>query len=547
MNMIKNPVIRGCAPDPCICRKGDDYYCAASSFEWFPAVPVYHSRDLKNWELIANIIDNYSQIDLRKLPSGKGIWAPCLSYCENDDKFYLLFGCMYSTAARYHDCSNFIMTADEITGEWSKPVYVHSAGFDASLFHDDNGRKYVCSIDWETREGYEKPGGICICEIDSKTLKPLGFPKRIYYGATERGCLEAPHITKKNGFYYLMCAEGGTGYGHSVTMARSRELFGPYEPDPENPILTSYPKNFIRSVDHVVASCFNPDVKLQKAGHGSYVDLPNGETYLMHLCSRPFFPELRCTLGRETAVEKMYWTEDGWLRKVGGKLPDEFVKEPELEETVLTPTRQLDDFDEEELEKHFYSPRVMPSEIAELKSRKGYLRLRGGESFCSVNSASIIARKLTGVCGTVTTKLDFTPEIYKHSAGLLIYYNEQNFVYLRKYYSETLNSPALGITKLERGEKTEFVDARTPAENREVYLRAVLKGKTFYFEYGYDGVNFSRIGNVFDLTKLSDDYVGFGSYTGTFVGIGCADLMFREKTADFDFLDYRIDENAEIG
>ncbi|MCH5208364.1 MAG: glycoside hydrolase family 43 protein [Oscillospiraceae bacterium] len=544
--MIRNPILKGCNPDPCICRKGDDYYCAVSSFEWFPGIPVYHSRDLRNWELITNVLSDYSQIDLRNLPSGKGIWAPCLTYCEEDGLFYILFGCMYSTNARYHDCANYIITSKNIEGPWSEPVYVHSAGFDASLFHDENGRKYVSSIEWETREGYEKPGEICVCEIDPKSFKPLGFPKRVYRGATERGCLEAPHITKKNGYYYLMCAEGGTGYGHCVTMARSRDIFGDYEPDPENPILTSYPENFVRSEDHVVTDCFNPEVKLQKAGHGSYVDLPDGGTYLVHLCGRPFLPELRCTLGRETAIQQMEWTDDGWLRKVGGKLPDEYVKPPELPEIKLAKIPELDDFDSEELGKHFYSPRIKPTDFADLTARKGYIRLRGGESFCSPHSASILARKLTGVKGAITTKLDFTPEIYKHSAGILLYYNNLNFVYLRKYFSETSNSAALGIVKLERGEKTELVNTRIPVDDREIYLRIILEGKEFHFEYGYDGSNFLTIGESFDLTKLSDDYVGFGSYTGAFAGIGCIDLMFREKTADFDFFDYRVNEEADV-
>ncbi len=544
--MIKNPILKGCNPDPSICRKGSEYYIAVSSFEWFPAIPVYRSEDLKNWELFTNVLTDYSQIDLRNLPSGKGIWAPCLTYCEQNDMFYILFGCMHSTNARYHDCENFITCAKDIKGPWSKPVYVHSAGFDASLFHDDNGRKYVCSIDWETREGYEKPGEICVVEIDAKTFKPLGFPKRIYRGATERGCLEAPHITKKNGFYYLMCAEGGTGYGHCVTMARSRDIFGVYETDPENPILTSYPNNFTRSADHVVTSCFNPNVRLQKAGHGSYVDLPNGQTYLVHLCGRPFVPELRCTLGRETAIEQMEWTNDGWLRKVGGKLPEDFVKEPDLKETKVTKTPDFDGFDEDNLGNHFYSPRISPTDFADITARKSYVRIRGGESFCSPYSASILARKLTGVYGTITAKLDFTPEIYKHSAGVLLYYNNLNFVYLRKYFSETLNAPAFGIVKLEHGEKTEFTDTRTHAENKEVYMRISLNGREFHFEYGYDGINFSRIGGNFDLTKLSDDYVGFGSYTGAFFGIGCIDLMFHQKTADFDFIDYKIDEDKDI-
>ena len=162
--MIVNPILPGFNPDPCICRKGDDYYMAVSTFEWFPGIPVYHSRDLKNWELYTHVITDDEKVDLKKLPSAKGIWAPCLTYCEEEDMFYVVYGVMNSMNARYFDVDNFLICAKDIRGPWSEPVYLHSSGFDASLFHDTNGKKYVVSLEWETREGYEKPGAICMVE-----------------------------------------------------------------------------------------------------------------------------------------------------------------------------------------------------------------------------------------------------------------------------------------------------------------------------------------------------------------------------------------------
>ena len=148
---LRNPILPGFHADPCICRKKDDFYLAVSSFEWFPGIPIYHSRDLMHWELYAHALTNADEPDLKKLPSAKGIWAPCLTYCEAEDLFYVVYGVMNSMNARYFDVDNFVITAKDPKGPWSEPIYLHSAGFDASLFHDDDGRKYVAALEWETR------------------------------------------------------------------------------------------------------------------------------------------------------------------------------------------------------------------------------------------------------------------------------------------------------------------------------------------------------------------------------------------------------------
>lgn len=143
--MLKNPILPGFNPDPCICRKGDDYYMAVSTFEWFPGIPIYHSKDMKNWELYTHVLTDDEKVDLKKLPSAKGIWAPCMTYCEKEDQFYVVYGVMNSMNARYFDVDNFLITAKDIKGPWSEPVYLHSSGFDASILHDDDGRKYIVS------------------------------------------------------------------------------------------------------------------------------------------------------------------------------------------------------------------------------------------------------------------------------------------------------------------------------------------------------------------------------------------------------------------
>ena len=548
--MIQNPILPGFNPDPCICRKGGDYYIAVSSFEWFPGIPIYHSKDMKNWELYSHALQNANDPDLKKLPSAKGIWAPCLTYCEQDDLFYVVYGVMNSMNARYFDVDNFLITAKDPKGPWSESVYLHSTGFDASLFHDDDGRKYVVALEWETRTEYEKPGPISIMEYDPKTKQMIGMPKQFWRGGTDRGCIEAPHLTKRGEYYYIMCAEGGTGYYHSVTVGRSKNIFGPYEPDPCNPIVTSSPGDFNERADwdHLKPRYYNPQSKIQKSGHASYVDTPDGETWLVHLGSRPFVPELRCTLGRETYIQKMTWTEDGWLRMAdGSNLAKEFVEPSALPEVPVAQIPVHDDFDSAELALHYYAPRIDPKSFVDLTSRPGWARLRGQESGCSLNKVSLLARKLTSVRATATTKLDFTPLSYQHTAGLILYYDNMNFLYLYKYFSETLGHSAIAVMALENGTKTELHDTRTYVEDgKDIWMRVKIEGRKSQFQWSLVGENYQDIGPAFDTTKLSDEYSEFGEFTGTFVGITCGDRMMHKHTADFDFFDYQADETADV-
>ena len=546
--MIKNPILPGFNPDPCICRKGDDYYLAVSTFEWFPGIPIYHSKDLKNWELYTHVLTDDETVDLKKLPSAKGIWAPCLTYCEEEDMFYVIYGVMNSMNARYFDVNNYLITARDIKGPWSEPVYLHSSGFDASILHD-KGKKYIVSLEWETREGYEKPGAICMVEYDPEKKEIIGYPRRIWSGGTDRGCIEAPHLYRRGDYYYIMCAEGGTGYNHCVTMGRSKAIWGPYTADPKNPIVTSVPgdSNERHDPDHLKPRYYNPDSILQKSGHGSMVDTQNGETYLVHLCARPFVPELRCTLGRETAIQKMIWTDDHWLRMAsGGNLAEVLVEASNLPERPVKQIPDFDDFNEEELGLQYYAPRIMPQRFADLKARPGYVRIRGQESRTSLNQVSILARKLTSVYATVTTKMEFIPVVHQHSAGLILYYDNMNYINLRKYYSETLGQSALSIIHLENGEKTEFLNTRIPVRDDPVYLRLTIEGRQSYFSWCYDGVNYQKIGRVFDTTRFSDEYCKYGEFTGTMVGLTCADRVKHSHYADFDFFEYCADEDSAI-
>ncbi len=547
--MITNPILPGFNPDPCICKKDDDFYIAVSTFEWLPGIPIYHSKDLKNWELLTHVLDD-TIVDLKKLPSAKGIWAPDLSYCEKEKKFYIVYGVMNNMNARYFDIDNYIMTADNIMGPWSKPVYVHSAGFDASIFHDDDGKKYIVTLDWETRDNYEKPGVINIVEYDAKNQAIIGSPKRFWRGATDRGCIEAPRLTKHGKYYYIMCAEGGTGYNHSVTMGRSENVWGPYEPDPIGAIVTSQPmkSNERADYDHLKPKYYNPDSLLQKSGHGSYLNLSENEAYLVHLTARPFVTDdadersrYRCTLGRETAIQKMKWTDDGWLRMAdGSNLAKIEVEEPPLPEYKVKSIPDFDDFDSEKLGNFYYSPRISADRFCDLSSKKGWLRIRGGEALTSLNAVSLLCRRLTSVNTIITTKLRFNPEVFQQSAGLVIYYDNMNYSYLRIYYSDTLNSPAIMLQQMENGNRKQWLDERIAIDsNRDIYMRLIVDGRNFHFEWSYDAISWQQMGPVLDTSIYSDEYCRYGEFTGTMVGVTCIDRMFHSKYAEFDFIEFK--------
>ena len=525
MMKLHNPILPGFHADPCICRRGGDYYLVVSSFEWMPGLPVYHSRDLRHWALHAHILTDDLSPNLRGLPSAKGIWAPCLTWCEADGLFYCVYGVMNSMNARFFDVNNYLITAPDIRGPWSDPVYLHSAGFDASMLHDDDGRKWVVSLEWETREGYEHPGAIVLCEYLPKEKRIDPHFHRIWRGGTDRGCLEGPHLTRRNGLYYLMCAEGGTGYGHCVTMARAKSVYGPYEGDPENPIVTAHPEpfNLRGNPDHLRPQLFNPESALQKCGHGSYVDLPNGEACLFHLCARPMLPALRCVLGRETAMQRMTWTSDGWLRMAdGGRLARAEVEAPDL--PSAPPEAEDDPLS------GWYAPRIHPRRFAEIHGDA--ITLRGQESLASTNEASLLARKLTGLHEAYSVRMRFDPIAFQHSAGIVLYYDNMNWLMLRKYFSETLAAPAIGLLHVENGVKREYPECRAPAPEGEVALKIEINGPETRLYWGAGGA-WNAIGGAFPTDHFSDEYSEYGEFTGAFVGLACVDGLTHSATAVF--------------
>lgn len=522
MSSIINPVLRGFNPDPSVVRVGDDYYIANSTFEWFPGVQIHHSQDLIHWQLAAHPLQRLSQLDMRGNPSSGGVWAPCLSYDQGT--YYLIYTDVKTLSSSYKDTHNYLVTANDIRGEWSEPIFLNSYGFDPSLFHDDDGRKWLVTAMTEQRKGRGRFAGIILQEY-SVAERTLVGPVRPIFQGTELGLTEGPHLYKHGGYYYLLTAEGGTSLGHAVTMARSKTITGPYEVDPANPMLTS--RN-------------NPLLPIQKAGHADIVETQHGEWYLVHLCGRPIPSKGRCPLGRETAIQKVRWTADDWLRLAGGgNEPQAVVAAPNLPEHPFPPEPARDDFDGTQLNIHFQTLRIpLGADALSLTERPGFLRLKGSESLRSKHHQSLIARRQQAFCYTATTCVEFEPTHFKQQAGLVCIYDTENYYYLRISHDET-DGKTLGILTSDNNTIDYPLEQEVVIEGwQRCFLQVRVDYDRLQFEYSQDGADWKPIGPVFDDSKLSDEYCREGCFTGAFVGLCCQDMTGARRHADFDFFEY---------
>ena len=534
MTAIHNPILTGFNPDPSIVRVGDDYYIATSTFEWFPGVQIHHSRDLAHWRLLTRPLRRAAQLDMLGVPDSCGIWAPCLT-CDGG-RFYLIYTIVrrYGTTtlgansgAVFRDLDNYLVTCNTIDGEWSDPVFLNSSGFDPSLFHDDDGRKYLVNMLWDHRPGCPRFAGIVLQEYSPEQGALLGERKLIFEG-TGIGLTEGPHLYKRGGYYYLLTAEGGTGWGHAVTFARSRSITGPYELHPDK---------------YIVTARHRPDAELQRAGHADLVETQNGDTYLVHLCGRPLKNRGRCTLGRETAIQKMRWADDGWLYTTDGAgIPRVDVRAPDLPSHTFPPSPARARFDSPHLPIDFQWLRSpSPGELFSLTERPGRLRLYGRESPGSFFRQALVARRQQAHCYTAATRMEFEPENFQQMAGLICYYNAAKFLYLyvsldvmgNRYVRAMACNPDLA--------RAENVGApfHLP-DTGPVELRVEVDYERLHFGYRTPGDPWHVLPQL-DASILSDEAGPplNPNFTGAFVGMCCQDLAGTRRPADFEYFDYR--------
>ncbi|HEY7808369.1 MAG TPA: glycoside hydrolase family 43 protein [Croceibacterium sp.] len=408
----RNPILPGFQPDPSIVRVGADFYLVNSTFAWFPGIPVYHSRDLVHWRQIGNAIDRPGMLDFRGLGIERGVFAPAISW--HDGTFYILNTCV--------DCGgNFLITARNPAGPWSNPVWLKFDGIDCSLFVDDDGTAWIVNNgEPPERPRYDGHRALWIQQFDLKTLKLFGPRKVLVDGGVHPQdkpvWAEGPHMFKRDGWYYLMAAEGGTAENHSETIYRSRRPDGPYVPGPVNPILTQRDLPSAR-----------PN-RVEATGHAQLVHLPDGTWWGVFLATRPFAGQ-STLLGRETWLLPVSW-KDGWPLFLPADVPVPLVaKTPALPASRGSQwDRWTDDFIERALSPEWLRLRNPPP-VRDYALHDGDLVLfPGHEPAGSLGTPTFYGRRLRHPTATISTTVRFAPEHPGDFAGLLAFMDEAHFL-----------------------------------------------------------------------------------------------------------------------
>jgi xylan 1,4-beta-xylosidase len=513
LSTFKNPIIPGFYPDPSICRVDDDYYLVTSTFEYFPGIPIFHSKDLVNWRQIGHVLNRPSQLNLDGTPNSKGIYAATIRYHEG--VFYVITTFVESqTGAR----RNFFVTAENPEGPWSDPYWLEDCpGIDTSLFFDDDGKVYVTA-------NRRPPGGqlypkhmeIWLQELDLETKQLTGEKYSLWDGALKNvHAQEAPHIYKVNGMYYLIIAEGGTGFTHSITVARSESVTGPYEGAKTNPILTHR---------HL-----GREYPISNVGHGDIVDTNNGEWWMVCLGSRPYGGEYR-NLGRESFLVSLKW-EDGWPVVNPGKgIVEMEGTKPNLEEKKWPTTPACDHFDLPELQMQWNFIRTPRGDFWSLTERPDYLRLQlKAETITETVNPAFVGLRQRHINFAARTKMEFSPNNKYEAAGLVLLQN-CDFHYRVEYTQSEIK-----LIKREAGQ--EEILASCPYQQNEVYLKVEAYGQSYHFYVAKEPEHWQVLKEDVDGRILSTDVAG--GFTGAYLGMYASSNGTESLNhADFDYFEY---------
>lgn len=484
----RNPIIPGYSPDPSICRVGDDFYLVNSSFEFFPGVPVYHSTNLVNWELIGHVLDRESQLHLEGCRNSGGIYAPTIRYHKG--RFYMI-------TTNVTDKGNFVVHADNPKGPWSEPAWIDQGGIDPSLFWDDDDTCYYCSTG--TIDGVR---GIVGFVINPDTGEILSDKKIIGIGCGGM-CTEGPHIYKRNGWYYLMTAEGGTEYGHREAIGRSKSFWGPYENCPNRQILSH------RERKHH---------EIQATGHADMVEDANGNWWAVFLGIRNFSKALLHNLGRETFLAPVTWNEDGWpvIGHNGlvelwmeGPLPGEPVTEQKFSMNI--------DFAKPLLEYNVMFTRNPVWDNYAQDTRERTLLLKGTDLTLDTAGVSptIVSFRQPEFCTTVLAKLSLK-ESDAARAGISAYYN--NEYHYDIYVGNDENGKYIGFYKHIHDMGVELAKVFVPEQFETVKFQIVSDREKYRFSYAFDNETFVEIGSGLNA-GLSTEGTCTMTFTGTLYAV----------------------------
>jgi alpha-N-arabinofuranosidase len=512
-----NPILQGCYPDPSITRKGDDYYVVCSSFAMFPGVPIFHSKDLVNWTQIGHVLDRKSQLIVHDCGISAGIYAPSIKYNPYNDTFYMI------TTQFSGGFGNIIVkTKDPLKG-WSDPIKLQFNGIDPSIFFDDNGKTYVVHNDAPDagKELYNGHRVIKIWEYDLVNDQVIaGTDKIIVDGGVDLAkkpiWIEAPHIYKKNGKYYLMCAEGGTGGWHSEVIFKSDNPKGPYTPAPGNPILTQ--RHFPREREN----------KVDWAGHADLVLGPDNKTYYgVFLAIRPNDKQ-RVNTGRETFILPVDWSGE-FPVFVNGLVPMEpklkmpkGVTENKTGKDGFFPNGNFtfkDDFSAEKLDYRWIGLRG-PREDFISTSKQG-LKIKPFETnIKEVKPTSTLFYRQMHKTFSFTATVDYKPASEKDLAGIVALQSERfNYVFgITKKGSDYYILLERTAGKFRSREVESNIVASTKIDlSKPVRLQVSANGDEYQFSYSINGTDFVNLGGTVSGDILSTDVAG--GFTGCLLGL----------------------------
>ena len=478
---IHNPVIPGYHPDPSICRVGDDYYIVNSSFQYFPGVPVHHSKDLVNWELVGNVLDRESQIPLERANSWGGIFATTIRYHE---------GLFYMITTNVTKGGNFFVTAKDPAGPWSEPVYLKQGGIDPSFLFE-NGKCYMVS----------NPDGIQLCEVDPVTGEQLTESKLLWKGTGGR-YPEGPHVYKKDGWYYLLISEGGTEMGHSLTIARSRDIWGPYESNPANPILTQF-----RSVAQ--------GNQIQGTGHGDFVQAPDGSWWVVFLAFRRYGGDYH-HLGRETFLAPVTW-ENGWPVINGGKPVEAEMEVPaSWTAEAPVPSSWKQEFDGPLGPEWIF---IHNPDSTRYRIADGVLALKGNTPLEENDHPTFVGVRQESPAVSVETSVRLDSR--SGEAGLVVYQNNEGFASVGIRNGKAVLRVKLKALEANLGE--------VAVKGNQAVINVSSKDGMMY-DFMVDG---KPLGNLNTLLFSSEVAGGFTGVTLGMYAVG--------GTAQFEYFDYKED------
>ncbi|WP_138493638.1 glycoside hydrolase family 43 protein [Paenibacillus pinistramenti] len=501
---ITNPVIPGFYPDPSICRVDEDYYLVTSTFEYFPGVPVFHSRDLVHWRQIGHCLTTREQLPLGNAWSSGGIFAPTLRYHD---------GWFYMVTTNLGGAGNFFVRTQNPAGAWSEPFPVDQDGIDPSLLFDDDGKVYFQS----SRTG-DEGDGIYQCEIDIQTGTRL-TDSRLLWKGTGGAYPEAPHLYKINGLYYLMIAEGGTEYGHMETIARSSSPYGPFEANPDNPILSN---RSMRS-------------SIQATGHADLVEAHDGSWWAVCLGIRPVSYPMGHHLGREVFLSPVSWTSEGWPVIGRETHIDPDMGGPELPE-ILWPEKPVrDDFNDLQLGMDWNFLRNPKPGSWSLEERPGCLVLHGHEETLDEPKApAFVGRRLCHFAARIEAELDYEPLSEQEEAGLTVFKNEK-FHYdlaVRKVQGckKLLFRRTVGSMKTE-----EIMDC--PEGKVRLKILAYPEKVEAYVQTADAGPTLAGTGETHFLsTEMT------GGFTGVYIAMYAVSERGAAAPAAFEWFDYEAEQ-----